>query len=110
MHIYIASCSTISPLSTSDHYGFELSLNWKLTKLSTSHSRTIKRYDHADFETANELLEMVDWKSLMVDDIDVAWENWKTRFLSIMDQCIPNPTLPAKRNLPWLSKKLITSI
>ena len=68
------------------------------------------RYDHADFQTANELLETVDWESLIVDDIDVAWQNWETKFMSIMNQCVLKTTIPTKKNLPWLLKELNKSI
>ena len=64
--------------------------------------RTIWRYNHADFQIANELFETVDWESLIVDDIDVDWQNWEIKFMSIMDQCVPKTTLPAKKYLPWL--------
>ena len=31
----------------------------------------------------------------------VAWQNWETKLMSIMDQCVPKTTLPAKlKNLP----------
>ena len=102
------SCSTIPPLGTSDHYGFELALKWKLPNVSKTQPRTIWRYDHADFQTANELLETVDWESLIVDDIDVAWQNWETKFMSIMDQCVPKTTLPAKRTYHGYQKSLPT--
>jgi len=42
----------------------------------------------------------------MAGDIDVAWQNWETDFMSIMDQCVPKTTIPTKRNLSWLSKEL----
>ena len=106
----LCSCSTILPLGTSDHYGFELALKWKLPSVSKTQPITIWRYDHADFQIANELLETVDWESLIVDDIDVAWQNWEIKFMSIMDQCVPETTLPAKKYLPWLSKELTKSI
>lgn len=104
------SCSTIPPLGTSDHFGVELSLiKWELPNLSKTRPRKVWRYDH-DFQTANELLETVDWESLIVDDIDVAWQNWEKTFMNIMDQCVPKTTLPAKKNLPWLSKELTKSV
>ena len=49
----------ILPLGTSDHYGFELALKRKLPSVYKTQPRTIWRYDHADFQTANELLETV---------------------------------------------------
>ena len=97
-------------LGTSDHYGFELALKWKLPNVSKTQPRTIWRYDHADFQIANELFETVDWESLIVDDIDVDWRNWEIKFMSIMDQYVQKTTLPAKKYLPWLSKELTKSI
>ena len=97
-------------LMTSSHTVIVHQLKWKLPSVPKTQPRTIWRYDHADFQTANELLENVDWESLIVDDIDVAWQNWETKFMSIMDQCVPKTTLPAKKNLPWLSKELTKSI
>ena len=57
----LCGCSTIPPLGNSDHYEFELSLKWKLPNLSQTQLRirTIWRNDHADFETANELLRLL---------------------------------------------------
>ena len=59
-------------------------------------------------------LQMNYWRlltgNLIVDDIDVAWQNWEIKFMSIMDQCVPKTTLPAKKYLPWLSKELTKSI
>ena len=52
-----------------------MSVKWKLPNLLKTHPRTIWRYAHADFQAANQLLEAVDWESLIVDDIDVAWQN-----------------------------------
>ena len=70
----------------------------------------IWRYANADFQAANQLLEAVDWESLIVDDIDVAWQSWEREFMGVMHQCVPKSTLPAKKNLPWLSRELTTSI
>ena len=51
----LCNCSTIPPLGTSDHYRFELALKWMFPSLSKTRPRTIWRYDHADFQTVNEL-------------------------------------------------------
>ena len=106
----LCGCSTIPFLGNSDHYGIELSLKWKFLNLSKTHLRTLWRYDHANFETAKELLETVDLESLIADDTDVAWQNGVTEFMSIMDQCVPKTATPTKWNLPWLSKELTKSI
>ena len=45
----LCSCSTISPLGTSDHCGVDVSVKWKLPNLLKTHPRNIWRYAHADF-------------------------------------------------------------
>ena len=43
-------------------------------------------------------------------NVDDSWSNWSKQFLSIMDEWIPKRTLPKRKNLPWLTKRLISSI
>ena len=60
----------------------------------------------------NNLLDSIDWDNKLSGDINQAWDNWKQAFLSIMEQCIPDPhtTIKAKRNLPWIKIELIRSM
>ena len=39
--------------------------------------------------------------------MDESWENWRKRFLEVMQECIPQKTLPPRHNLLWLSKSLV---
>ena len=56
----------------------------------SQHPRSIWRYDHTDFERANELLSQVHVDSfLREDDITTSWARWEKQFLEIMKQCIP---------------------
>ena len=56
------------------------------------------------------MIENFDWNSIQSDNIDLSWSNWHDQFLKIMEECIPTRSLPQRKNLPWLSKKLITSM
>ena len=48
---------------------------------------------------------------IIVDhDVDASWHNFNTRFLSVMDQCIPSTYLPTRCNRPWLNKRIIQLI
>ena len=106
----LTSCSVIPPLGTSDHNGVQLSIKWRSINRMKTAKRRIWRYDLADFETANSLLESTDFTNLLNCDIDQAWSNWKCKFLSVMEQCIPHKTIQKKRNLPWLNFELTKSM
>jgi len=64
-------------------------------------------YNNANWEKANDLLAATDWQLLITGDIDESWDNWQKRFLEVMQECIPQKTLPPRHNLPWLSKSLV---
>ena len=108
------SCFVVPPLSNADHKGIQVQTSWKSTAKhkcdNHSKGRTIWCYSQADWERACDPINSVDWSSLLSDDINEAWSNWSQKFLSIMNECIPKKKLPNRKNLPWLTKKLITMI
>ena len=58
------------------------------------------RYEHADFQRANEMLCDLDLNNILdPTDIQTSWLCFKTAFLDVMEQCIPQSVVP---NLPWL--------
>ena len=65
-------------------------------------------YKLADFDTANNLLDSIDWDNLLSGDINQAWENWKKTY--VMEQCIPYTSIKTKRNLPWINIDLTKSL
>ena len=104
----LQSCETIPPLSNSDHMGLLLQSQWRQARQPRGGStRYIWLYKHADWHKAHELIEGTNWDSLLVDDVNISWENWMKHFLEIMAECIPQRLLPNRRNLPWLSKSLV---
>ena len=102
----LAHCRVIPPLSNSDHNGVDLTLKWSRHQRPVkARKRTIWRYAHADFDKANNLLGMTDWTFLLNQpNIDTAWDMWKQKFMSIMEECIPKATIKQRRNLPWMNR------
>ena len=47
---------------------------------------TVWGYADADFEAEKELLEAIDWESLVAGDIDMAWQTWEREFMAAMHQ------------------------
>ena len=62
----ILNCSTIPPLSNSDHRGIHLTISCRphCPHQPSQHKRTVWRYMHADFEKACEMISETDWDAL----------------------------------------------
>ena len=57
------------------------------------------------------MLEAIDWNSLFQSaDINICWSHWRTKFLQVMEACIPQPVLKARKNLPWHNKSVIQTM
>ena len=112
--LLVNSCSIIPPLSSSDHNGILINMRWRSSANyncpNNSKGRTIWLYDHADWNKAIELIDNCNWESLQRQDVSETWLTWCERFISIMEKCIPRKTLPQRKNLPWLSKKIVQSM
>ena len=108
----LVSCTTTSPLCNSDHLGIHLRLLWRSNQLSKKYSsRVIWRYNHADWDKAQDHLDVVDWDSLLLSsDVNQAWLFWKEKFVSIMYECVPRALLPSRPNRPWLTKELLQAM
>ena len=102
----VNECSSIPPLSISDHLSILLDLKKKLKPSDKCQGRLIWRYSHADWEKACDLIDSFEWDSILTDDIDASLKQWHEQ-LDIMAQSIPNRFLPPRRNLPWLTKPII---
>ena len=107
----LQQCSTIPPLSTSDHYGISLTLNLETMAAKPCKSRMVWLYRQGDYEKACRMIEETDWSNILTgDDISKAAANWTERFLAIMEECIPRRYLRKRRNLPWLSRDILQLI
>ena len=75
------------------------------------HLQKIWRYNLADFNQAVELLDSVEWESLLDEsDVDVYWSSFKHYFLQIMEICIPHALVKNKRDVPWFNKEIKQAI
>ncbi len=111
---HVRDCSVIPPLANSDHLGLHIELDLKTSaqpRSTRSHARAIWRYSHADFTLAQQRIRDTKWDELFTDDIDSSWLSWQSKFLEIMEECIPRKVLPPRRrNLPWLNKGAVQSM
>ena len=109
---HLISCSTVSPLSTSDHLGILLTYKLPTTnKRPRSCRRTVWCYSQGDYEKACELLDRVDWDQLMDEpDVDQCWQSWQSTYLNIISKCIPKKVLSSRRNLPWINPSICQAI
>ena len=103
----LTSCLPTPPLSNSDHLGIVVTVELRIaSKPARLPRRTIWRYSHADWGKARELIENFDWDTLLSEDIDLSWTKWHANFMDIMEECIPQKSLPPRRNLPWMRKDI----
>ena len=107
--------SIIPPLANSDHLGIHIGLDFRLSALHTTSSksrcRTVWRYAHADFVLAQQLISETDWDRIITNDVDSSWLNWQTKFLEIMEVCIPKKVLSSKNHShPWLTKSIVQAM
>ena len=108
---HLISCVTIPALSNSDHFGLSVLFSAGTTpRRPKATLRRIWRYSLANFELACDMLDGTNWDDIFTDEVNSSWENWRTRFLQIMDHCIPQLTLKSKKNLPWLTKSVTQAI
>ena len=105
-------CETLPPLANSDHLGIHLNLSVQLHKsTSKPQLRKIWRYNYADFDRAMELLDEIEWETLLNgSDVDLYWSSLKNYFLQVMEICIPNAVVKVKKDLPWLNRTIKKAI
>ena len=72
--------------------------------------RKVWRYDLAEFDRAAEMLDAIEWSSLLPDDVDSYWSCWSNYFLKIMELCIPHPVVKTKQDVPWMTRTISEAI
>ena len=102
----LIQCCTIPPLPNSDHNGILVVSKWKATEGPTHRRRKIWRYAHANWDRACEIIADCNWDSLLSDDLNTSWLKWQQEFMSIMEQCMPQRSLPHSKNPTWMNKNL----
>lgn len=102
------SCEVVPPLGSSDHNGILANIKARTAQRPPQQPRQIWRYQHGNFELANELLSQVNTSDIFSEnDINITLRNFQTHFMELMERCIPRCALPRRKNLPWLTKQII---
>ena len=102
---HLPFCDTLPLLSNSNHIGLSLAVSLAVSlakpeRNPTRYKRKVWRYAHADFDLANQMLSTIDWSALLSsNDVNSCWLNWHSKFLQVMETCIPQHPNPAG-NLP----------
>ena len=80
--VSVLSCTTVPPLANGDHYGLQLLFTMPFHSYQVKRfTRKVWQYALADFDRANELLDTIDWDSLLPqDDVNTYWAAWKMYF------------------------------
>ena len=85
----LTGCVTIPALANSVGLSFSISAGNSET-MPKNKQRKVWRYPHANFDHACELLDSTDWDSVFdTDNMNTCWANWHSKFMEIMDKCIP---------------------
>ena len=71
---------------------------------------TVWKYCDANLPRAKCLIQDINWSSLLSDDIDESWENWKCAFLNVIKQCVPKAEYRCRKSLPWINNRIISAI
>ena len=107
----VVSCAVVPPIANSDHNGVQLVLRQQTPgKQCTTNKRRIWRYARADWTHANNLLQAECWDDLLHLDANEAWTQWESRFMAIMEQCIPHSQATKQQNLPWVTKQVLAAM
>jgi len=109
-HIYLtntsllSSCSTTTPLGSSNHKSLQLSLNWSKWPQKPV-TRRIWKYSRADWDAIRSDLDSLPSPG---EDIVSSWSNWSSQFLSTLSNHISTKVCKFNSSLPWMSNGLFT--
>ena len=87
----LQSCVTKPPISTSDHNSILVTMTCQqaLSGQRPKNDMMVWRYCDADTSKIKYMIESINWSSLLCNDVDVSWKNWKSAFLNVIKQCVP---------------------
>ena len=73
----------------------------------TTQSRSLLKWNRA-----LEILDCIDWNSLLPcdADVDAYWSAWKNYFMQAIELSIPHTVTKVKKNLPWINSVILGAI
>ena len=102
-HSQVLSCSTSSPLGSSDHKIIKIEMKLPVQRIS-SEPRKIYLYSKRNYEAMNSYFLDTEWDSLLqATNVEENWRIFKERYHEAMEKFIPHKTVKAgqRLKLPW---------
>jgi hypothetical protein len=78
-----------------------------------AYTRKVWAYKNADLVKLNSLIENCDWANIIngAETVDIATENFTSKFLSCVRQCIPEKNVTIRpRDKPWYDSMIRKTI
>ena len=100
---FVQSCVTIQALGNADHHGLLLIFTHSVRKrTSIPINRKVWHWDRAV-----EILDNIDWDSLLPSEVNACWTAWRNYFMQIS---IPCAVTRVKKNPPWINQEILSAI
>ena len=75
-----------------------------------SSSKTQAAQYAPDWDRAAEILDCLDWDSLLPSEINACWSAWRNYFMQAMEMCIPCAVAKVKKRPPWINQEILSAI
>ena len=73
----------------------------------TDHSHSIWNFKHARFEEMRDILRNIQWREILINDIETDWNVFKSTLTAICNQYIPMKTIKEIKQPPWLKRETL---
>lgn len=84
----------------SDHYGITMSVGSSKCR-EHNNARSCNDFEKADFLGLNVGLSRVNWDSLISEDVEMSWANFKCELLELTNRHIPKKRIRGSFTPPW---------
>ena len=101
----IISVSDCGKLANSDHSIIMTEIEATLTTHTPNHS--IWNFKHARFEEMRDILRNIQWREILINDIETDWNVFKSTLTAICNQYIPMKTIKEIKQPPWLKRETL---
>jgi hypothetical protein len=67
--------------------------------------RYVYQFYNANYDELKYYLESVDLEGIVLnceDDVNLAWDSWKSEVMKVVDKCIPKKKCKGKKQNPWI--------
>ena len=109
----IESQSVLPCIGNTDHNTVQCVLS--INTISKQNFKRVRKsvwcLSEGDFDKAASRIDDFDWNTILeMNDINTVWEAFKSNFLGIMTNCVPQKTILTRPSVPWLNVALVKRI